>query len=355
MTEPRIVVVGCGAIGGSILAKLSRAGRDVRGIDFWPDQIYHVQDHGCEVQGVEETFFAHPRIDFSDALARGERFDVVVLSVKSYDNRWAALLVRDLLADDGILVSAQNGLNEDDLASVVGVERVVGCVVAMAGEAMSPGVYRCPSGSEWVSLIFGELDGSESSRVQILVELFAPVGRIELSHDIRGKLAAKMMMNVMSNAVGGIGDLSTRYLWTNRDAADIIVALGHEATKVVVAHGETPADVLGSITPASLLGASSMSTPEWSEVIERLFILGEGRAGARENLPSLLQDLRKGRRSEIDNLNGVICSLGREHGVATPFNDMVVSVMHRLERGELQRGAALLAETASRVRAALPA
>ena len=351
MTEPRIVVVGCGAIGGSILAKLARAGRNVRGIDFWPDQVFHIQDHGCEVQGVEETFTAHPQIDFCDSVAPGERFDVVVLSVKSYDNRWAALFARDLLAEDGILVSAQNGLHEDNLAAVVGVEHVVGCVVAMAGEAMTPVVFRCPSGAEWVSLIFGELDGSDSPRVQMLGELFAPVGRIEVSHDIRGKLWAKMMMNVMSNAVGGIGDLSTRYLWTERDAADIIVALGHEATKVAVAQGEKPADVLGAITPASLLGATSMATPEWQEVVERLFILGEGRAGARENLPSLLQDLRKNRRSEIDNLNGVIVRLGREFGVPTPINELVVDVMHRLERGQLQRGAALLAETAERVRA----
>jgi 2-dehydropantoate 2-reductase len=354
MTGPKIVVVGCGAIGGSILAKLSRAGRDVLGIDLWPDQVYRIQDHGCEVQGVEETFTVHPRIEFSDAVARGERFDIVVLSVKGYDNRWAALLARDLLADDGILVSAQNGLHEDDLASVVGAERVVGCVVAMAGEAMTPGVFRCPSGAEWVSLIFGELDGSESARVAMLGEVFAPVGRIELSTDIRGKLWAKMIMNVMSNAVGGIGDLTTRYLWTERDAADIIVALGHEATKIAVAHGEEPADVLGAITPASLLGATSPSTPEWQQVVERLFVLGEGRAGPRENLPSLLQDLRKGRRSEIDNLNGQVAALGRRLDVPTPVNDLVVDVVHQLERGQRRRGGALLAETAERVRALLP-
>lgn len=348
------MVVGCGAIGGTILANLARADRDVRGVDFWAEHIYRIQDEGLRVRAVEETFVAHPKIGFSDSVPRGERFDVVVLAVKGYDNRWAALLARDLLDDDGVVVSAQNGLNEDDLCDVVGAERVVGCVVAMAAEAMVPGEVRSTSGAEWVSLIFGELDGSDSARVNGLGEAFGPVGRIEISHDIRGKLWAKMMMNVMSNAVGGIGDLSTRYLWTDRDAADIIVALGHEATKVAVAHGETPADVLGAITPASLLGAVSPSTPEWQEVVQRLFVLGEGRAGARENLPSLLQDLRKGRRSEIDNLNGVIASLGREYGVPTPVNDAVIEVMHRLERGEAQRGPALLTETASNVRSLLP-
>jgi 2-dehydropantoate 2-reductase len=355
MAEPRIVVVGCGAIGGTILANLARAGRDVTGIDFWPDHIYAVQAGGLQVQAVEESFVVHPRIDFSDSLARGEKFDIVVLSVKGYDNRWAALLAQDLLAEDGILLSAQNGMHEDDLASVVGSERVVGCVVAMAAEAMVAGSVRCPSGSEWVSLIFGELDGSESSRVRELGEIFAPVGRIELSTAIRGKLWAKMMMNVMSNAVGGIGDLTTRYLWTDRDAADIIVALGHEATQIAVATGEKPADVLGAISPASLLGATSLSSPEWKEVVDKLYVLGQGRSGARENLPSLLQDLRKGRRSEIDYLNGVICTLGVEYGVATPVNDMVVDVMHRLERGEIQRGAELLADTSTRVRSMVPA
>jgi 2-dehydropantoate 2-reductase len=163
------------------------------------------------------------------------------------------------------------------------------------------------------------------------------------------------MMNVMSNAVGGIGDLTTRYLWTDRDAADIIVALGHEATQIAVATGEKPADVLGAISPASLLGATSLSSPEWKEVVDKLYVLGQGRSGARENLPSLLQDLRKGRRSEIDYLNGVICTLGVEYGVATPVNDMVVDVMHRLERGEIQRGAELLADTSTRVRSMVPA
>jgi ketopantoate reductase len=135
---------------------------------------------------------------------------------------------------------------------------------------------------------------------------------------------------------------------------DIIVALGHEATKIAIASDEAPADVLGAITPASLLGATSKSSPEWHEVVEKLYVLGEGRAGVRENLPSLLQDLRKNRRSEIDNLNGVICALGREYDVPTPINDMVVDVMHRLERGEAERGEALLAETANRVRATVP-
>jgi ketopantoate reductase len=175
-------------------------------------------------------------------------------------------------------------MHEDDLASVVGAQRVVGCVVAMAAEAMVPGSLRCTSGAEWVSLIFGELDGSESDRVRALGEIFAPVGRIELSKEIRGKLWAKMMMNVMSNAVGGIGDLSTWYLWTDRDAADIIVALCHDATQIAVASGEAPADVLGAITPASLLGATSKSSPQWEEVVEKLYILGEGRAGVRQNL-----------------------------------------------------------------------
>jgi 2-dehydropantoate 2-reductase len=354
MSDPRIVVVGCGAIGGTILGNLARADRDVRGIDFWAEHIYRVNEAGLQVQAVEETFTTRPRLDFSDSIVRGERFDIVVLSVKSYDNRWAGLLARDLLADDGILVSAQNGLNEDYLATFVGAERVVGCVVAMAAEAMVPGAVRSMSGAEWVSLIFGELDGSDSDRANALSELFEPVGRIEISHDIRGKLWAKMMMNVMSNAVGGIGDLTTRYLWTDPDAADIIVALGHEATEVAIAHGETPADVLGAITPASLLGATSLSSPEWKEVVDRLFVLGQGRSGARENMPSLLQDLRKGRRSEIDNLNGVIAENGRDLGVPTPINDLIIDVMHQLERGQVQRGPDILKATAEEVRAIIP-
>jgi 2-dehydropantoate 2-reductase len=337
----KIVVVGCGAIGSTILSYMTRSGRDIVGVDPWSSHVWHVQDKGMRMSSVSETFEVRPRLEHLDAVERGA-FDVAVVAVKSYDASWAVDFAASCLNDGGIMVSAQNGLHEPDMMARHG-SRVVGCVVPMAVEMFSPGSPRRTSGDEWTSLVFGELSAARSDeRPSRLAELFSPLAPTESTDDIWGELWGKFTLNVMSNAVGGLADLTTLHLWTDPRSVECITALGHEVARVAAAEGQSPVPVLKSISHDLLMEASNSSTAAWQETSAILYALGESRSGARENLPSLLQDLRKGRRTEIDYLNGLVVDKACAHGIPVPANEAVVSIVHEIERGHLPRGGVAL-------------
>ena len=114
--------MGAGAIGGTLAAYLSRAGRDVTVIDAWPAHIDKIKTNGLTVTTMEGTFTAKPEaLHIGELSATTNRYDVVFVSVKSYDTAWVTTLVEPHLAPGGVIVSAQNGINEDIIARNRGV------------------------------------------------------------------------------------------------------------------------------------------------------------------------------------------------------------------------------------------
>jgi 2-dehydropantoate 2-reductase len=344
MRSESIAVVGCGAIGSTILAYLARGDREVTGIDSWQDRVYHIAAKGLAFEGVEESFTVRPRIVFLDQVQRSEKFDVVILSVKGYDNRWAALYAVDILKPDGALLSAQNGLHEIALPCLAGGDRVVGCVVAMGAEVLGPGTVKCSTGTERPHLFIGELSGAKSARIKHLAKLLEPTGPVEATTGIWAELWSKMTQNVMSNGLAGICGFTAGRLWTDPRCTDIVVSLAHECALVSRAQGSSMRPIFGTISSQLLEAAERPGTPAWAEATDLLCAEGRKRTGKRDNASSLLQDLRKGRRTEIDYFNGVLADLGASLGIPTPVSALVTQTVHRLERQELRAGKQLLNE-----------
>jgi 2-dehydropantoate 2-reductase len=344
--DAKIAIVGCGAIGSTFLAFLDRGGRSVTGIDFWPEHVHKVRHSGLHVAAVEESFSVRPEMVFPDAIKRGQKFDLVVLAMKSHENRWAVPFARDLLADDGVLISAQNGLHEKYLPDEIGGDRVVGCVVATGGELLGPGSLKVTTGSERTHLVVGELDGSEPARLDILKEVLSPLAPNERTNDIWSELWSKMTLNVMSNGLGGISGYSSGTLWTDDTSTRLIIGTGHEVALVADAVGQHIRPIMKTISHELLTGAQYPGDENWVEAVHLLREEGKKRVGMRDNASSLLQDLRKGRRTEVDYFNGVIGAMGKELGIPTPMNDLTVGAVHRVEEGQAATGRELLEEVA---------
>ena len=143
MAFEKLAVLGAGAIGGVIGAYLTRAGSDITLIDIWPAHVEEMKRSGLKVTAPEGEFTVKVKaLHLADVCSLHEQFDVVLLSVKSYDSVWAAQFILPYLKPAGILVSAQNGINEDCLAPIVGYTRTVGCVVTL-GAGLPP--WACVS------------------------------------------------------------------------------------------------------------------------------------------------------------------------------------------------------------------
>jgi 2-dehydropantoate 2-reductase len=346
-----IAIAGTGAVGGTTGAYLRRAGRDVLLVDGWHQNVEAIRRDGLLLKARDEELRVEARALHLDELSRlGGPLDVVLLAVKSYDTEWMVRALLPYLAPDACVVSLQNGINEDRIAALVGVERTVGCVVHMSASMFEPAVATRYTRADWLTFSIGELDGRRSARTGELADLLSAVGPVEVTGDIRGALWMKLTLNAMSNSLTGLTGLTSPRLWLDPRGLAAMVRIGGEAVAVcdALGHRMHPIEPTGAprpLDPVALGRARDGDEEALAEVRSVFTGAAEARRkGARENLSSLLQDVMKRRRTEIDYLNGHVAQRGAELGIATPANELAVALVHLLERGELARDPANLDE-----------
>ena len=193
----RIAVMGAGAIGSSVSADLIEAGHEITVIDQWPAQVEAIRTSGLRVTMPDhEARVVVPALHLCELASSGLQFDIVFMAVKGYDHRWMAELIKPYLALDGVLVGVQNGMNDDSLASIVGPERTVGCVVELSAEIFTPGIVQRNTTRKGTWFALGELDTSDiTPRVRELASLLGHVGRVDIAARIRGAKWTKLIAN----------------------------------------------------------------------------------------------------------------------------------------------------------------
>jgi 2-dehydropantoate 2-reductase len=348
----RCLVVGAGAIGAITGGFLARAGVDVVFVDTWHQNVERIRSGGLRVRSPSGEFTLRPTVYYLDEMiGLQEQFRVIFMAVKAYDTVWMTRLVRPKLATDGVIVSIQNGLNEHVIAEIVGPKRTVGCAVHMNGAIFEPALVTRYSNVDWSTFTVGELDGADSERLADLTSLMTAVGQTHPTSNIWGTLWSKLALNCMTNGLSGITGLTTRDLWTNVDAARISSRIGSEVARVATASGYSMDVVQPTGAPRGLAADLLVSAGEdpfaMEECVGALNAAGAARSGQHENKPSLLQDILKGRRTEIDQLNGYVSHRGAALGIATPMNNLVSELLKQVERGGLVPSPSALSRFAS--------
>ena len=351
IAEGVIAIAGSGAVGGTTGAYLRRAGHDVLLVDGWHQNVEAIRRDGLLLKGRDEEFRVGARALHLDELSGlAEPLDMVLLAVKSYDTEWMARALLPFLASDGCVVSLQNGLNEERIAAVVGAERTVGCVVHFSVGMFEPGVATRYTRSDWLTFSIGELDGRRTPRIDRLAEILGGVGPVEVTGDVWGALWMKLCINAMNNGLTGLTGLTSPGLWLDPRGFHAMVRVGGEVVAVceAVGHQMHPIEPTGapSPLPPDALRRAAGGDREAVEEVRAVFVATAEarRRGGRENLSSLLQDVMKRRRTEIEYLNGEVVRRGSERGVRAPANALVVDLVQRLERGEVARDPANLDE-----------
>lgn len=347
----RTLIIGAGAVGSILGGYLARGGRDVTIADGWPQHVEAVRARGLRVEAVEGDFEVEVPAIHLDELAGFGPADLIVVASKSYDTRMMALLAREHLKDGTVVLSAQNGMNDELLGSVVGRDRVVACVVALGADLVAPGVVRRSSETSVTLAIFGPLwPGGELATAEGIRAHFTPLGSVKAVEDAWPERWGKLTLNTMSNALAGLAGLRSDRLWSESLSLDVLVALGHETAMVAKASGIVAAPVLGRISHSALLAATATSTPAWHDVLDQMRQIAGARHGRKSNRASLLQDIEKHRRTEVHYLNGWIATRGAELGVDTPTHLMIVEELRSVEAGERPPALANVEKLAVRVR-----
>lgn len=340
----RIAIVGVGALGGYVGGNLARAGHDITLIDFWPDNIEAIRTKGLQLDGLSEderfTVTGMNALHVSDvqALARQKPIDIAMVAVKSYDTEWATMLIRQYLAPDGYVVSLQNCLNEERIANIVGWGRTVGAIASMISVDMPEAGHVLRTipkmGDRHTVFRAGEVHGRVSKRIEELVELFALVDSAKVTTNLWGERWSKLVLNGMANGVSSATGLSVNAANRNDAIRRFSIQLGGEAVRVGQALGYQ-LEKIGKFEPEDLARASKGD--EAALAIIEAELTKETKPNPRDDMrrPSMAQDVMKGRRTEIEYINGYIAEKGAEIGVPAPSHTELTELVKAVERGEL--------------------
>jgi 2-dehydropantoate 2-reductase len=328
MTSPSFAVVGTGANGASVGADLIRAGLDVTFIEQWPAHVEAMRANGLTVHLPDRVEVTEVEALHLCQVAELRRtFDVVFVSVKTYDTRWVAELVRPILGPQSVVVGLQNGMTIDDVAEICGPDRSVGAVLGIAANMFEPGVVvrQYDKTETWMTV--GSLDGAATRGVELAAEALGHSATATISSDIRSAKWMKLIANIpemLPSAILGVPLLSAVALDGVRPVMD---AASREAYAVAQALGVRMVPIFG-MTEADVPPDDSYSLLLLDRVLQSY--------SRPDTRVAVLQDWLKGRRAELDAFSGYIVRKGHETGVPVPANEGILALAERVESGELR-------------------
>lgn len=336
-----IAVFGAGSVGAYVGGMLTHAGVDVTLVDGWPEHVERMKADGLRLSGTQGERTVPVRalhLHEIHALAR-RRVDVAILGVKSYDTTWMTTLLSEYLAPGGYVLSMQNGMNEEAIARVVGWGRVVGCVLNTIGVEMTgPGAtmrWMAPAPSGYAVFRIGEVHGRVTPRIEAISRVLQSVDNATVTSNLWGERWSKLVNNATASGIGPLTGLGILDMLRNQDTRRLSIRVGQEGVRVGMALGLQMEKVSG-IAPEVWMDAD----PERADGFERI------EAGLRdweirigkEGQASTLHDVRRGRRTEIASINGLIAEKAQESGTRAPLNAELTALVQRLEAGMLEQG-----------------
>lgn len=339
----KIAIMGTGAVGAYAGAHMARAGEDVTFIDPWPTNVETMKAHGLKVSHIRDvpewsTPVRALHLTELQQAAKEKPFDIAFVCMKSYDTEWATVMISQYLAPAGFIVSLQNCMNEETIAGVVGWGKVLGCIASsITVDLCEPGHVRRAagkSGDKHTVFRAGEVHGRITERLEEVRRLVALTDSAVATSNLWGERWSKLVTNAMANGMSAGTGLISKDILRNDTLRRFGARLGSEAIRVGQALGYELEDV-HHIDPEVIARAGegdAAATREYDE--HRLEEVSK--AGGGEHRPSMGQDMIKGRRTEIDFINGFIVRKGEEIGLPTPANAALTNIVKRVEKGELQ-------------------
>lgn len=322
MRKRVVTIVGGGAIGGISAAYLAKAGFDVTVVDRWREHVVAMRQ-GLRIDGTRGELTV-PLKAIEPQELKGP-LDLVLLSVKSVSTRAVLKTLVPLLQEKSTVVSLQNGINEDLIAAEIGRKRTVGCMIGWGGTSVGPGHLTQTAPGVFV---LGRLDGQVDDELEDVRNILSHVEESSVTSNIYGYLWLKLVINCVI-ATGALLAKTVGETVANKETHAVIKEIVAEGLAVTAELGICLETVGQSFTPEQYLALKEF-------VAERIMQAFE--AEHANVFPSIYQDIQKGRKSEIDFINGHVVAKGTELGVATPLNEALVAMIHEIEDGSRSPG-----------------
>jgi 2-dehydropantoate 2-reductase len=319
----RILVWGAGAIGGTCGAYLKRAGHDISFVDVVPEHVREIRTRGLRITGpVDQFTVVAPAFEPNEVQGTWE---CIFLAVKAQHTEAAVRALVPHLAQDGFVLSLQNGLCETIIAPIIGRDRTVGAFINYSTDWIAPGEVMFGSRG---AVVLGELHGRITPRLQALHAILSEFEPGAITTDniwgyLWGKLGYGAMLFAQALGGKGIADCLAR-----PELMPVWRAIGREVNEVTLAEGITPMGFNGYDPQAFMPNAPR-------EAAERAIadLVAFNRPSAKTH-SGIWRDLFvRQRTTEVDVQIKPIAEIGARHGIATPTISKLVEMIHEIEGG----------------------
>lgn len=300
----KIVVVGPGAMGCLYAAFLSKSKEELWLLDKNKEKAAKINESGISVEEAQGSWQA--KVKTTANIADIGQADLIIICVKSFHTKQAVEQIKPLLGPSTKILTLQNGIgNIEIISEIAGEERVIGAVTNEGATLIDTGKIRHAGRGETV---IGSVDGKTPVELRTIREVFNKVGfETKMSRDIKSLIWSKLIINIGINALSAITRLPngklTEYEGTRRILRDAVT----EATRIA----KRKRIKLIFDDPLAKVEAVCESTSD--------------------NLSSMLQDVLRKKRTEIDFINGVIVRLGQELGISVPTNKLLLDLVKTIE------------------------
>lgn len=325
----KTLIIGMGCIGGTVATVMKSSGYDIEVVAHGEENAKLIEEKGFSITGVKGDrtvkFKAYPDVESVQG-----KYDIVMIATKYQQMPELAEKSLRLLNDDSLVVSLQNGLCVESLASVVGEKRAVGCMIGFGATMEKKNYVNVTTSGEFY---IGMLKGNSSPKLDYLKDMFSTVYPTKIADDINARLYSKLIINSCINAIAGISGKTLGDILTDKTARATFLKIAREAMNVASAMN-MKVPKYGAILEYRLLMLSESKV--WNAVCgAAVIVVGKMNKNVR---PSTLQALETGRRTEIDIMNGYISYLGKKYNVPTPVNDKLTAMIKQIEAGERKMG-----------------
>lgn len=294
----KILIVGAGAVGGYFGGMLARSGEDVTFLARG-EHLKAIQEKGLYIKSINGDF--NVKIKAVDRPYDNEKYDLIVIAVKSYDLSNACNNIKGTVKNDTVLMSLLNGVDSEEIiGSIFGIEKVIGSVAFIGSQISEAGVISHTASG---MITIGELNGSKSKRCEEILNIFESAKiPIKLSENIQKDIWAKMVWNTGFNAITALTGSLVSDVLSIPESRKIVEMAMKETVDAADKKGIRLSDDLVEKTVSKTLKAGEIKT-------------------------SMLQDRENGKAMEIDSINGAIVRLGHEMNISVPVNETLYGVI----------------------------
>lgn len=316
-------IYGAGAMGTVLGAYIARAGRDIDLINRNREHVATLKERGAHIVG---TVDFTQKVNALLPVEMTKKYDIILLMTKQRMNGEIVAFLKDYLKEDGALCTCQNGLPEPKIAEIIGQDRTLGCAIAWGATFRGKGVSELTSDPAALTFSLGAY--GKGNHLQDVKELLECMGQVTVEQNFIGARWSKLLINSAFSGLSTVTGATFGEISVQKSSRRVAQAIMKECIDVAKAAGiriepvqghkiDKLFDYKGKLKKALSFALIPVAMKKHARLIS-----------------SMLQDLRAGKKCEIDFINGVVCEFGKKYGVPTPCNDKTVQLVHEIEEGK---------------------